>query len=125
MRNSPPLLAFVFLLLLYPAAAAAEESAIVSPPAESTRVPFGEGFSLTCGARNGTAPDWSFSGSDGSGGGGLPEGAKVSVGERGEGGAVVSRLEVAAATMENVGEYRDGRTSNLNGTVNTREIYLQ
>ena len=103
----------IFLLLLYPAAeeVAASDgggggggvSAASGPPTESMEVAFGEAFSVTCKAENGTVPVWSFNG-----GKELPEDAIAEIGDDEE-SAVSSRLEVPAANLNNVGEYRDGQ----------------
>ena len=103
----------IFLLLLYPATAeevAAAASASddigggkIQIETESLEVTFGAAFSVTCEVKNGT---WSFNG-----GRELPEDASVSevVESGGDEGAVSSRLDVPAANLDNVGEYRDGQ----------------
>ena len=100
----------IFLLLLYPAAeevAASDDGAVsttTGPPTESMEVAFGEAFSVKCKVENGTVPVWSFNG-----GKELPEDAIANESEIGddEEGAVSSRLDVPAANLNNVGEYRD------------------
>ena len=89
----------IFLLLLYPAA---EEVAAASE--DALEVAFGAAFSVTCmSEENGTVPVWSFNG-----GGELPKEAVVNVNEdEGEVGTVTYSLEVSAANLDNVGEYRD------------------
>ena len=89
----------IFLLLLYPAA---EEVAAASE--DALKVAFGAAFSVTClSEKNGTVPVWSFNG-----GGELPKEAVVNVNEdEGEVGTVTYSLEVSAANLDNVGEYRD------------------
>ena len=103
----------IFLLLLYPAAeevAASGDSggSIAVVPPESMEVAFGEAFSVTCRVKNGTVPEWSFNG-----GQELPDDASVDEAESGgdeDEGTVTYRLEVPAASLDNVGEYRDGQS---------------
>ena len=101
----------IFLLLLYPAA---EEVAAASE--DALEVAFGAAFSVTClSEKNGTVPVWSFNG-----GGELPKEAVVNVNEEEGSDAVTYRLEVPAANLENVGEYRDGNNFDgitVNGTL--------
>ena len=105
----------IFLLLLYPAA---EEVAAGSEDL-AMEVAFGAAFSVTCIAeKNATVPVWSFNG-----GGELPKEAVVNVNEEeSDVGAVTYSLEVPAANLENVGEYRDG--NNFDGSIINGTLFL-
>ena len=102
MKKSRALCWHIFLLLLYPA----DPGGVTAAAAESgpaVNVAFGEAFSVTCQVENGTVPEWSFNG-----GKELPKDASVSEEESGD-DTLTFKLEVSAANLDNVGEYRDGK----------------